>query len=245
MAADEPVESDAYVEQIIQLHVQSRGGHERLARIRTMQVKGKLEEKILSKDAVWLKNPPEQFAFATSWEHLGWPHRVVVIMNDEGIWQQEVLPKEKYPEPLMAPVSHQYRFLNEFPLVFINWKEKGYRFYYRGQAEIRGMPCFRVTGVFYDEFEVDFFFVQKSLVLINMTLQDSFAGKVSLVDWLPIGLRNVDGIALETGLDCRHQGRTYQKFLFNEYFINAPVSDHQFAKPEKQEVWLRQDTRRP
>lgn len=240
-----PPESDPEALRIVESHIRSRGGREQLSKTLSMRREGRVREGKTEYRSTWQWSRLDGFREDRMREHLGRTHHSVRAFTESAQWKCELRPQSSRPAELSSAQGEAFRWENELytgflPFVYDSDNDPArHVFAYDGEGRFDGKTAHVVRSRFSDGRRATFYFSTTRFELLGVRFREPFADRQVMIEAVPSGTVQIDGLQLESGFDFRVGGTIYRRVRFERTTLNSHTSPAVFAKPEVREVWLR------
>lgn len=225
-----PTKTDEVAAKLVALAQRAMGGNEAMGRIESMMLEGRIETGKNKHAAVcyWLDG---MYREEVSYRHMAKDYLEIRAASTEGAWTWNLKPEEEKPRDIgkNEALPFQMMHANRFP--FLDWEENGYHFAYRGEAKVRGIPCYLIVGTLKEDFVHWFFIDKETFVIRRIGFRDVFRNiPVDVyVDYMR--LETINGVRIPTILEYSNSGDIYRREVFDRVDVNVPVERKLFFKP--------------
>lgn len=230
--------SDATARRIVDLHLKARGGVQALAGLAALERRGTFTRGDEEGTLHWVQQAPQQLRVEERFSKLGWDYASTLLVDAGGVWRADTAPDPKAFEPLKGSPAQQWAIDALFPSPFLRWEHRGITLRYLGEAKVDQHPAYAVKARFPGDAERIYLFDQQSFHLLAEQLTDRIGGQSFTVERLPLGLRKVGGVWIETGYRYRIDGQTYKTLTFNSIQPAEAQPVERFQPPPRTERWL-------
>lgn len=234
-----PEETDPTSQRLIELNLKVRGGEKAVRSAKSLRFTGECVEHFSEFDYTVLIARPRAIRIDKFRFHLGYDHLTVKASNGSLKWSQVIQPDKKLPQPMDGLEAALLDLEARIPFLFLNHKEQGHRFVYRGKTRYLGKPAYLVHGWLASGLRVDILFDTESFQIVNYRHPYRIGGKNVIVDRTPTALSKVEGVWWEFGYRIHIRGKDIRTVRFGEVEVNVPAPPERFSMPPTNERWLR------
>lgn len=178
-----------------------------------------------------------------TWTHLGRKYKELFSFDGVHTWQQTLLPKEKYPEPISGRdaihFAHQ-RWLIQ-PLVVP--LKANYVFKYQGEAKVAGRPAYVITGFGKNKQRSWFYFDKEKSMLTRWGGKGTIAGIEEYMDYRATRFAVVNGVLLPKQIELLAENSPFGTITFDTITANETIDAKIFYMPPSTIPTLRQIVR--
>ncbi len=219
------------VDEVLARNLASRGGHERLARVSTMRLTGRMTI-APGREApvtIEMKRPDKvrlEFRVQGMTGVQGFDGEVAWLVppyrgRDEA---------ERLPEDETAAV----RLQSDFDGPLVGWKEKGLDVKLVGQETLAGESAWRLAIAFPDGSSKDIWLDGERCLERKSESRRSVAGETIVGESLVSDYREVEGLVLAHAFENGPKGaQERQKLVITQVELNPPLDDARFAMPRR------------
>ena len=227
-----PAVSDAAAEKVITNYLKVKGGEQRLAAIRTIEVTGKLREGLQDYKVIFWESPNHSIRLEKSHLKLGRVLRSVYAYNGRQAWSQEHRNQQVSAVQKIGPADIPRLFKSTaFHGSFIHPEQMGLIFKYEGKIQSRGRESYLVKLFRPDGTTELLYFDTTNFMLTRHSWKEIVQGTILKKDTFFSQYQRVDGIWVPEVIEFAMGDQLYGKFTVETYTINPEVELGFYAMP--------------
>lgn len=215
------------VDEVVEKHIEARGGLEKIHSVSTMKVTGK-----------FLSGGME-IPFVATWKR---PNLLHIEMNVQGaqfvkahdgqmVWIINPFSGSSAPQKESEFEQKTFPVHADMDGFLVDWKDKGYSVESLGMDDVEGTEVHHLRVDTHQEVKVDLYLDTEYFLIIKMTYVATEDEKEWEVDMFYSDFKEIDGVVLPHLYDVRAGGQTTEQYLFEMYEFGVEVDDAIFAMP--------------
>jgi hypothetical protein len=225
------------VDEIIDTYLETIGGVEKLASIKSMKMKGKANSFGMDFPITVISSAPNKMKMVIEFQG---KEITQMAFDGETAWTTNFMTMEA--EKMTSEQTKIFKETSDFPDAFLNYKDKGYVATLEGEEDIEGVPCFKVklnkgTITVDDKEETmqSIYYFDKETYVPIMTEEFALVGEMKGKSTQSFfsDYDEVDGLVFPYTMSQKIDGQTMMEGTFETVEINLEVEDGAFAFPEK------------
>ncbi|MEX0326313.1 MAG: hypothetical protein AB3N33_09525 [Puniceicoccaceae bacterium] len=236
---DKPSATDKTSTRIIDLHLQARGGADKLEKLPMVRIEGDLVENIKEYRLNIILEAPGRIRHESTIRHMGDDYLTVSATDGPNVWRQETLPERKNPQRLSGLEKQLVELDGMLPFLFTHRAENGHVCAYRGKDTFAKREVYVLHAWLTNGLEIEVLFDAQSFHIINYRQPYTIGGKVVQIDRAPAGLTRVGETWWEKGYVYRFRGKAFREISFSSIIPAGEVADDTFTEPPTYERWLK------
>jgi outer membrane lipoprotein-sorting protein len=220
------------VNELVEKHIEARGGLENIHSITTMRINGKFFDSGM------------EIPFVATWKR---PNLLRIDMNLQGalfakaydgqvVWIINPFSGSNAPQKDSEFEQKTFPVHADIDGFLVDWKDKGYTVESSGKDEVEGTEVFHLRVDTHREVKVDLYLDTEYFLIIKMTYVATEDEKEWEVDMFYSDFKEVGGVVLPHLYDVRVGGQTTEQYLFEMYEFGVEVDDSIFAMPAVEET---------
>jgi len=236
-----PKSTDKNSAKLIEAHLKSLGGLDKIKGIKTLKMKGTIKEASDRYTIYWYRKYPNKYRVETHSQHLGKKFLSVAAYDGKEAWQQEIAPEKGLPEIMDKKKARDFIREADFYGPLVDWKKKGNNFSYEGKAKVNKTSTHLIKGKIKDGPVIWYYLDAKTFFLRKCGFKEDFNGTLVDADYYVADMKKVKGVWLDKTLDYQVNGKTYKKINREKIAANVRIDNAMFSIPRIKEVWLKQN----
>jgi hypothetical protein len=178
-----------------------------------------------------------------TWKHLGRHYKTLHSFDGVHAWQQELLPKEQYPEPIKGRDALHFARQHWLIQPFVVPLKADYIFKYQGEAKVAGRPSYIVTGFGKNSQRSWFYFDKERHFLTRWGGKGTIAGIEEYMDYRATRFATVNGVLLPKQIELLAENAPFGTITFETITANQEIDAKIFYMPPSTIPTLRQVVR--
>lgn len=235
-----PKQTDSASKKIIQNFLEVSGGKSAYANLNTIKATGTVTEAGRSKTFELIETQRGERRLIYSWKHLGQNYKTLYAFDGVHIWKQELLPKEKHPEPIEGLSAKHFARQRWLVQPFVIPLKASFTFKYQGKSKVNGRPAYLLRGFGKNNESSWFYFDQETFLLTRWGCKSTIAGIEEYIDYRATKFKKVNGVLLPKKIDILVKNSPFGSIKFETITANQKVDSKIFYMPQNKIPTLRQ-----
>ncbi len=238
-----PKQTDKASKQLIKNCLAVSGGKQAYIDLQNVTATGTIVEAGKHKSFLLIETQggPRQLTY--TWKHLGRTYKTLYSFDGVHTWQQELLPKEKYPKPLGGPDALHFARQRWLIQPFVVPLKADYVFKYQGEAKVAGRPAYVVAAFGKNSKRSWFYFDKEKSLLTRWGGKGAIAGIEEYMDYRASRFATVNGVLLPKQIDLLAENSPFGTITFETITANQEIDAKIFYRPPSTIPTLRQIVR--
>ena len=238
-----PKVTDKASKQLIKNYLAVSGGKQAYIDLQNVTATGTIVEagKLKSFELIEMQDGRRQLTYTR--KHLGRTYQTLTSFDGVHTWQQELLPKEKYPEPLSGRDALHFARQHWLIQPFVVPLKADYVFKYQGESKVGGRPSYLVAAFGKNTNRSWFYFDKEKSLLTRWGGKGTIAGIEEHMDYRATRFATVNGVLLPKQIDLLAENSPFGTITFETITANQKIDAKIFYMPPSTIPTLRQIVR--
>jgi hypothetical protein len=229
--------------QLIKNYLAVSGGKQAYIDLKNVTATGTIVEAGKLKSFLLIEVQDGRRQLTYTWKHLGRTYKTLYSFDGVHTWQQELLPKEKYPEPLKGRAALHFARQHWLMQPFVLPLKADYVFKYQGESKVGGRPAYLVAGFGKQSDRSWFYFDKEKSLLTRWGGKGTIAGIEEYMDYRATRFTTVNGVLLPKQIDLLAENSPFGTITFETIIANQDLDAKIFYMPPSTIPTLRQIVR--
>lgn len=157
---------------------------------------------------------------------------MTIVQAYDGTTAWGINPFQTGPEPQKMPEEMADEMDQEFPNVYLHYKENGHTLELEGKEEIEGTECYKIKVTKKDgKTEYHFFDTEYYIPVMIRTIASSGPAEGQASETFLSEYEEVDGMMMPFSIETKMNGQSVMKLTISSIMINPELEDSIFAFP--------------
>jgi hypothetical protein len=235
-----PAHSDSASLQLIDNFFAVSGGKQAYIKLRNVTATGTILEAGHSKSFELIETLDGCRQLTYTWKHLGRTYKKLYSFDGVDTWQQDLLPKEEYPEAFTGRkaqhFARQHWLLQPFVLPLL----ADFTFKYQGESKVAGRPSYLITGFGKNNTRSWFYFDKERSLLTRWGGKGMIASTEEYMDYQATKFATVNEVLLPQEIELLAENSPFGTITIDSIVANRDLDPKIFYMPPNTIPTLRQ-----
>lgn len=243
-ASVQPKLTDITSKRLIKNCLAVSGGKQAYINLRNVTATGSIVEAGKLKTFTLIETQDGRRQLTYTWKHLGRTYSTLYSFDGVHTWQQELLPKEKYPESIRGREALHFARQRWLIQPFVVPLKADYIFKYQGESKVSGRPAYVITAFGKGTNRSWFYFDKEKYLLTRWGGKGTIAGIEEYMDYQATHFAAVNGVLLPKQIDLLAENSKFGTITFDSITANEDIDANIFYMPPSTIPTLRQRSAR-
>lgn len=240
VAITRPQLTDITSKQLIRNCLAVSGGKQAYIDLENVTATGSIVEAGKLKSFLLIETQDGRRQLTYTWKHLGRKYKTLYSFDGVHTWQQELLPKEEYPEPFSGRDAIHFARQHWLIQPFVAPLIADYTFKYQGMSKVAGRPAYIITGYGKNDIRSWFYFDKEKHLLTRWGGKGTIAGIEEYMDYRATRFATVNGVLLPKQIELLAENSAFGTITFETFSANQTIDPNIFSMPPSTIPTLRQ-----
>ncbi len=218
------------VEEILNNYFENTGGLEKWQSLETQKMEGKIFVQGMELPGTMTFAKPNKNRQEFSVQGMD----IVQAYDGETAWGINPFQSGTEPQKLPAEMAEDMQD-QDFPSIYLNYKENGHTLEYEGTEEVEGTECYKIKATRKNgKVEYHYFDAEYYIPVMVKTTASSGPAKGQTSETFVSNYEEVDGMMLPMAIETKMNGQTMMKITISNVELNPEIDDSIFAFPEEE-----------
>lgn len=235
-----PKQTDKASRQLIKNFLAVSGGKQAYIDLVNVTATGTIVEAGKVKSFLLIEAQDGRRQLTYTWKHLGRTYKMLYSFDGVHSWQQELLPKEQYPETVSGREALHFARQHWLIQPFVVPLKADYVFKYQGESKVSGRPAYIVAAFGKNTERSWFYFDKEKSLLTRWGGKGTIAGIEEYMDYQATRFAAVSGVLLPKQIDLLAENSKFGTITFETITANQEIDPKIFYMPPSTIPTLRQ-----
>ena len=219
------------LDEVLQKHIEAKGGMEKLKSVNSMQMYGKSHMRGVELPFTTFHMRPDKLRIETTIQG----QSIVQGYDGETGWYVNPMSGSSEPQEMSARAVENLKVQADIDGFLIDSEEKGYKVEYVGEGDVEGTPSYQLRVSDTADLDVDVYLDAEYFVELKWTVRGENEGNVFSLDMFFSDYKDVDGMMLAHAMATQTGGQLVNEMTIDSVVINPELDPAIFQMPSVEE----------
>ena len=216
------------VDELIAKNIEAMGGLEKIESIETMVFEGAIMAQGMEIPFTMTQKRPDKMKIEASFMGM----TMTQCFADGKGWAVNPMLGSTEPQPMEGLEAKSFALQADVEGALVNYKDKGYTVTYAGEAEVDGVPVYRLTLDTQTGIVMDMNLDKESFLVILQESRMTVEGQEIVTQTRLKDYKSIDGLLMPHSIETSMGGMPVNALVIKSGTLNGEIDDSVFAVPE-------------